>query len=266
MRGCYDCPLRKDYPKSFFIDRSPKNYRLKKQLFAGLKRCVIVPVSDWLGDITRVSFMGEYPVHVIHNGIDLNVFRPVKTDLRQRLGIVPDKIVVLGLAAPWVPRKGYNDMIRISEEKDFQVVMVGVSVEQKETLPKNIIAITRTSNQQELVEYYNMADVFVNPTYSDNFPTTNLEALACGTPVITYRTGGNPEAVDEETGVVVEQGNLQALVKAVEGLKEHPLSSDACRKRAEALFDKDQCFEEYIQLYEELLYIKKHGIIIFMNW
>ena len=265
--GCYDCPLRKDYPKSMVIDRSKKNYELKKRLFTGLKNCVMVPVSDWLGNITKESFMGTYPVHVIHNGIDLYVFRPVKTDLRQRLGIVPEKIVVLGLAAPWVPRKGYNDMIRISEEKDFQVVMVGVSVEQKETLPKNIIAITRTSNQQELVEYYNMADVFVNPTYSDNFPTTNLEALACGTPVITYRTGGSPEAISDvenvkivkdgvecyPTGMVVEQGDITGIVDAIRELHAHPLSAEDCRKRAEIYFDKDKCFEKYIELYEELV-------------
>lgn len=265
--GCYDCLLRKDYPKSMLIDRSKKNYELKKRLFTGLKNCVMVPVSDWLGNITKESFMRTYPVHVIHNGIDLNVFRPVKTDLRQRLGIVPDKIVVLGLAAPWVPRKGYNDMIRISEEKDFQVVMVGVSVEQKETLPKNIIAIPRTSNQQELVEYYNMADVFVNPTYSDNFPTTNLEALACGTPVITYRTGGSPEAISDvenvkivkdgvecyPTGMVVEQGDIAGIVDAIREQHAHPLSTDDCRKRAEIYFDKDKCFEKYIELYENLL-------------
>ena len=265
--GCYDCPLRKDYPKSMSIDRSKKNYELKKRLFTGLKNCVMVPVSDWLGKITKESFMGEYPVHVIHNGIDLNVFCPVKTDLRQRLGIVPDKIIVLGLAAPWVPRKGYNDMIRISEEKDFQVVMVGVSMEQKEALPKNIIAVTRTSNQQELVEYYNMADVFVNPTYSDNFPTTNLEALACGTPVITYRTGGSPEAISDvenakklkdgvvcyPSGMVVEQGNIAGIVDSISELHAHPLSSEDCRRRAETYFDKDKCFEEYIELYERLI-------------
>lgn len=271
--GCYDCPLRKDYPKSMFIDRSKKNYELKKRLFTGLKNCVMVPVSDWLGNITKESFMGAYPVHVIHNGIDLNVFRPVKTDLRQRLGIVPDKIVVLGLAAPWVPRKGYNDMIRISEEKDFQVVMVGVSAEQKEALPKNIIFVTRTSNQQELVEYYNMADVFVNPTYSDNFPTTNLEALACGTPVITYRTGGSPEAISDvenakkvkdriecyPTGMVVKQGDIAGIVDSIKELHAHPLSAEDCRKRAETNFDKDKCFEEYIDLYKALTRHKEGG-------
>lgn len=173
----------------------------------------------------------------------------------------------VGLAAPWVPRKGYNDMIRISEEKDFQVVMVGVSAEQKEALPKNIIAVTRTSNQQELVAYYNMADVFVNPTYSDNFPTTNLEALACGTPVVTYRTGGSPEAIADAscekegkagdlrypTGMVVEQGDVEGIIRSIRELRQRPISATICRQRAVEHFDKDKCFEAYIRLYESLI-------------
>ena len=120
-------------------------------------------------------------------------------------------------------------------------------------LPKNIISIHKTSNQTELAKLYTMADIFVNPTREDNFPTVNMEALACGTPVITYKTGGSPEAVDDKTGIVVEQGDVDALADAIRLIKESPLSSEACRKRAEEHFEKDKCFEEYIELYESLL-------------
>lgn len=250
--GCSQCPLKKEYPKSLFLDRSKNNYELKKDLFVGLKSVTIVPVSDWLGEITKKSFLGEYPIKVIHNGVDINVFRPMRTDLRKRMGITDNRTIVLGLASPWIKRKGYDDMILLSQNHNFQLIMVGVSESQKKVLPSNIISVCRTSNVQELAEYYNMADVFINPTYSDNFPTTNIEALACGTPVITYKTGGSPEAIDEQTGVVVEQGDLKGLVNAVQRLRENPLSGAACRERAETLFDKDKCFEEYLSLYEEL--------------
>lgn len=131
--------------------------------------------------------------------------------------------------------------------------MVGLSKEQLKILPKGIIGIERTHNVEELVDLYSSSNVLVNTTYADNFPTVNLEALACGTPVITYRTGGSPEAVDEKTGFVVEQGDVNALAEAIRKMKEHPLSSEACRKRAEEHFDKDKCFEKYIELYESLL-------------
>lgn len=254
--GCFNCPLRKDYPKALLFERSKKNYELKRQLFTGLKTCVMVPVSNWLGDMTKESFMGKYPVNVIHNGIDLNVFRPIESDIRSRLGIEKEKMVVLGVAFPWVTRKGYDDMIRISRNEDIQVVMVGVTAQQKASLPSCIISVERTQNQQELAEYYSTADVFVNPTYSDNFPTTNLEALACGTPVITYCTGGSPEAVDNLTGAVVEQGNLEAMCNKILEFKNtgfKQLHSSACRKRAEECFDKDRCFEKYIELYNRNL-------------
>ena len=135
---------------------------------------------------------------------------------------------------------------------DFSITLVGLTQKQVKALPAGIKGITRTSNIEEMVQLYSDADVFVNPTYSDNYPTTNLEAMACGTPVITYRTGGSPEAVDEQTGVVVEQGNVEALADAIRKMKANPLSSEACRKRAEEHFDKDKCFEKYIELYEEI--------------
>lgn len=250
---CYDCKLRKEYPSSLFFDQSTRNYTLKKRLFTELRNCVMVPVSEWLGRITRRSFMGKYQVNVIHNGIDINMFKPMRTDLRNRLHIGTDKTIVLGVAAPWIPRKGYNDMIKLSQYEDFQIVMVGVSREQQNELPKNIISVTRTSNQLELAEYYSMADVFVNPTYSDNFPTTNIEALACGTPVITYCTGGSPEAIDENTGIVIERGNIESMTEAISNLVKRPLLAVNCRKRAEELFDKNKCFGKYIELYDSLI-------------
>ena len=136
---------------------------------------------------------------------------------------------------------------------EYEITMVGLKDNQLTELPASIRGITRTQNVHQLVELYNEADVLINPTYADTFPTVNLEALACGTPVITYKTGGSPEAVDDKTGIVVEQGDVDALADAIRLIKESPLSSEACRKRAEEHFEKDKCFEEYIELYERLM-------------
>lgn len=138
-------------------------------------------------------------------------------------------------------------------------MLVGVTPEQSKVLNGNeygdcnIVPVCRTQNQHELAMIYSMADIFVNPTYADMFPTVNLEALACGTPVITYRTGGSPEAIDEKTGIVVEQGDATALADAIRQMKYKSLSSEDCRRRAELNFNKDKCFEQYIKLYEQLL-------------
>ena len=180
----------------------------------------------------------------------MEVFKPIlKKEPKE------NKFRIIGVAAVWDARKGLDDFIRLSSllPSDFEITLVGLDEQQIKRLPQGIIGITKTSNVSELAELYSNSDVFVNPTYSDNFPTTNIEALACGTPVITYRTGGSPEAVDEYTGVVIEQGNIEALVEAIYMMKRKPLSSEACRKRAEDLFDKNICFEKYIRLYRQLL-------------
>lgn len=255
--GCYDCLMKGEYPKSF-LDRSRQNWKLKKSLFAGNKNLTIVAVSDWIADFVRESYLKDKRLEVIHNGCDIAVFRPmVEVSVRGQedlKGLKPFKIIAV--SSVWYPNKGELDIYKlrtILSDEDYEFTMVGLSAKQAKNLPSGIRGIQRTQNVQELAKLYADADVFINPTYEDNFPTVNLEALACGTPVITYRTGGSPEAVDEQTGVVVEQGDVEALADAIRQMKEHPLSSEACRKRAEEHFDKDKCFEKYIDLYESLI-------------
>lgn len=216
----------------------------------------LVPVSEWLGGLVRDSFLGKYPVNVIHNGTDLTIFSPkCGLDLNARFG-TEGKKYVLGVAAPWSQRKGLDDVVALAGKLDsgkYRIVLVGLSSKQMSELPSGIIGIERTQNVAELAGYYAGADVFINPTLEDNFPTTNIEALACGTPVVTYRTGGSPEAISPETGLVVEKGNVDELVSAIEAICNNGKQSysSACRTRAVEKYDKDKCFGEYIELYKK---------------
>lgn len=247
--GCFDCPLKNEYPKTIF-DRSEKNYELKKRLFGEAKNLSIVSCSDWMGNFVKQSFLNN-KLHIIKNGIDLRIFTPSL----QKTSIVDGRYRILAVSNVWNKEKGFDDIfaLRALLSEDYIITMVGLSSEQAKNLPYGIIGVQHTQNVHELVELYSSSDVLVNPTYADTFPTVNLEALACGTPVITYKTGGSPETVDEKTGIVIEQGNVEALKESIKQMRENPLSSDACRKRAEECFDKNKCFEEYIKLYNKLL-------------
>ena len=248
---CHDCQHLMDwYPKSV-IDRSKRNFELKKQCFTSVKNMTIVAVSHWLEDIVKQSFLSKYPIKVINNGVDLTSFRPSVASG----DISSNRFVILGVASNWDDDKGVKEFEKLSQNPDYQVIMVGVKDDLKAKLPKEITAITRTNSQEELAKYYSMADVFVNPTYKDTFPTTNLEALACGTPVITYKTGGSPESVTPETGIVVEKGDFGQLCEAIETIRKNGKHcySASCRERAEKFYNKDDRFKDYIDLYEDIL-------------
>ena len=250
--GCFECPLKNEYPRTF-LDRSKEHWLLKKELLTRCKNLTIVPVSDWLANFVKESFLKEKRINVIKNGVDLNIFKP-STSLN--ISKTNSKFKILAVSSVWNPDKGELDIYKLREmlsEDKFEITMVGLSVNQYKKIPKGIIGIQRTQNLQELVKLYSDANVLINPTYADTFPNVNLEALACGTPVITYRTGGSPEAIDEKTGVVIEQGDVNGLVEAIYRMKEKTLSSADCRKRAEECFDKDKCFEKYVELYEKLI-------------
>lgn len=245
--GCHNCPLKGDYPKAL-VDNSKKNYLLKRQLFSSNKNLHIVTVSDWLASQTKESFLKEKDIHVINNGIDTNIYRPSAKK--------NDKFSIIGVASAWNKDKGLYDFFelrKILSINDYNITLIGLTKEQLKEIPEGIIGVTRTSSVLELVTFYSKAHIFVNPTYADSFPTVNIEALACGTPVITYDTGGSPEIIDSKTGVVIKQGDVLSLANAIMYMKDHPLSADDCRARAENLYNKDERFKDYLKLYEDLI-------------
>ena len=252
---CHHCPNIHGYPKSWFLDNSTSNYRLKKRLFNSVKNMTIITPSNWLASYVKQSFLKEYDIRVINNGVDLDVFTPLTEDIDTRYNL--KERFVLGVASVWDRRKGLNDFIRLREKLDasINILLVGLSQQQIDALPKGIIGLRRTENVAELSALYSAATAFINPTYIDNFPTTNLEALACGTPVITYNTGGSPEAVETEVGMVVEKGDIKALVNAISMIvKQEQSYSINSRARAEKLYDKNYRLYDYLKLYENLLF------------
>lgn len=248
---CGNCPLLNDYPRAF-MDNSKRNYKLKKKLFEKNHNLHIVSVSEWLSSLVKESFLKGKDNMVINNGIDINMFSPSPSS--------EEKPYILGVASSWNQSKGLFDFYKIREklsEEEYDIIIVGLTKEQIQNLPRGIKGMSRTESVSALTELYSGAFVFVNPTYADSFPTVNIEALACGTPVITYRTGGSPEIIDESTGIVVEQGDIDALVRAIRHLKDEPIASESCRLRAVSRYDKKERFMDYIRLYEKLLNKKK---------
>lgn len=252
--GCYKCPQYNLYPKSLF-DNSKKMYALKKRLFTGIENMTIVTPSEWLAGLVKQSFLKDYPVTVINNGINLSVFKPTESDFREKYGISADKKILLGVAFGWGVRKGLDVFIelynRLSAEK-YQIVLVGTDKKTDKQLPKGIISIHRTQNQTELAEIYTAADLFVNPTREEVLGMVNIEANACGTPVLTFRTGGSPECINEQSGSVVDCDDIAALESEIKRICEtSPFNKEDCIEQAKK-FDENERFLEYIHLYEEL--------------
>lgn len=258
ITGCYSCPQKKMYPSSLFLENSKANYLEKSKLFNSVNSLTMVPVSKWLGDILNRSFMNKYPFIINNNGVDLSVFTPKgdKSTIKRKLG-VNKKFMIVGVAAIWSSYKGLNDFIDLSKmlDSNYCIVLIGVSNKQIKELPSNIVGLARTEDVNQLADIYSAADLFINPTYQDNFPTTNIESLACGTPILTYQTGGSGEAVSSDTGFIVEKGDLNGIINVINIVKENGKLSylKACRERAVELYNKDDRFYDYIKLYDQLL-------------
>lgn len=256
--GCGHCPQKKEFPASWLIDRSHQNYEDKKQAFTSLPQdqLTIVPVSEWIREEMQHSFLRNNQFHVIHNGINTNIFNIYNPEqVKQKYGL-NGKHILLGVASIWSREKGFDDCIQMADflHPDEMLVLVGVRPEQQKKLKKNMLGIPRTENIHQLAELYAAADAFINPTWQDNYPTVNLEAIACGTPVVTYRTGGSIEAITDQTGFIVPQGNVKEMLEAARLISQRGKAyyQQPCRTYALENFRKEDRYQDYLNLYDKL--------------
>ena len=252
---CGPCPQIHDFPASYLLDRSRRNYALKKELFTALNKMRVTTVSTWLKNRAAQSYLNKYPIDVVPNGIDTSLFVNTGGSIRDRLKI-GDKKLLLAVASGFDGRKGINDYVALSRilPCDFQLLLVGANDKDRRMLPDNVISMGRTRDVEELVAYYSAADALLSLSYEETFGLTIIEAMACGTPAIVYDNTAQPELITPDTGRIVPTGNIDALKDTIIAMCSIPKSefSHACRKRAEQ-FDERMIYQKYLDIYEEML-------------
>lgn len=249
--GCFDCKQLGNYP-AMKIDNTNKMWNNKKKWFASLSKLTIVTPSRWLKDLVKQSYLKKFETVVINNGIDLNIFKPVKSNFKEKNNIANKKIL-LGVSFGWGYLKGLDVIVTLSHlinNEIYQIVLVGTDDNIDKILPSNIISVHRTNNQKELAEIYSSAYVLINPTREDNYPTVNMESIACGTPVITFNTGGSPEILTEKTGIVTKDKTAQSILVELDNVGK--INREDCVEAAKR-FDMNEKFNEYIKLYKEVM-------------
>ncbi|MEO1486686.1 MAG: glycosyltransferase [Bacteroidota bacterium] len=255
-KECGSCPQKTEYPTSWFIDNSKNNFLHKKKWFGTHPNLHVVTVSNWLNQEVSRSFLANHPRTTIHNGIDTSIFKCSKSPgLRTKFNL-ENKYIILGVASVWSEKKGLGDFIKLSKtlDEDETLVLIGLKEEQIKNLPKNIIGIQRTSSLEELVAWYSTANLYVNLSVEESFGMTTAEALSCGTPVVVYDSTACPEMVTPKTGRIVPKKDIEAVRNAIHDIKIDFNESHyaQCREYVVKRFDKNERYEEYVSLYEQL--------------
>ena len=252
--GCSSCPqYNLVYPKTH-IDKTKDSWLSKKKMFTDLKNVTIVTPSCWLSDLVKESFLNKYSIEIINNGIDTLIFKPIENNFRIKNSLT-NKFIVLGVAYEWCQRKGIDIFIRLAKElnNDFAIVLVGTIDKKSYNLPSNIILIDKTNNQKELAMLYSSSDVFVNASREENYPTVNMEALCCGTPVITFNSGGSGEMINNKCGHIIEKDNFDKMKEKIIELKEnYYINRSECLIKARE-FNKNDKYFEYLKLYNKII-------------
>lgn len=257
LTGCEHCPRQKKEIPSYFVDRSARDYVKKKNIIGANPYVHVVGCSEWLTNCARKSILKNRVECTIYNGIDLSVFKPTDYGMKETLGI-EGKNIILGMANKWLSEENQStfDYIVPRLNKSTILILVGCTKEQISKMSnENVLTVGFVHDRKELAGYFSVADVFVNVTKVDSFPTVNIESLACGTPVITYDSGGSGETIDADCGKVVSYGDYKSLMEQIEFFLKIGKAKykDNCVRRANEYYDKKQQFQEYIELYEKIL-------------
>lgn len=249
ISGCNHCPQKKAYPSSLIFDCSKSNYRAKKEAFSKMNNLTIVTPSFWLRRVVQNSFLKRFPLVTIRNGIDLKVFQPQAFDDKT----FGKRKIVLGVANYWTKTKGYEDFLWIAERlpRDIQIVLIGKR--KKCVISKKIQYVEQTADPKILSVFYSKALVFVNPSYQDILPTVNMEAQACGCPVVCYDSDGMPESVNAISSVIVPKGNKQGLLDTIVSIADGRVSFDRDKIAMQAEeYSGDEFLNKYLALYGRL--------------
>lgn len=251
ITGCNSCSQYKDYPSSY-VDNSKFTWKWKRRLFTNIKELMLVTPSQWLASKVYLSYLQKAPIKVINNGIDLSIFFPMSRDFFEDKYGIKGKTILLGVAFDWGVRKGLDIFLELSHKLDadnFQIVLVGTNDVVDKQLPTNIISIHRTLDQYELAKIYSAADIYINPTREENFPTVNMEAIACGTPVITFDTGGCKETIGEGTGIIVRNNTIDDIISSITKILDNiEQYRNKCHEFRGKL-DQNHKYHEYLDLY-----------------
>lgn len=244
------CPERKEYPFAKLSCPVAKNYHKKKALLNKVRdNLTFVAPSEWLANIAREASIVHCPAEVIHNGIKLDSFHETDKAFRKEHHL-EDKIVLLGVAMPWSQRKGFDEFIRLAKDlpDKYHIVMVGLDGESAQNFRSKITCISHTDSVKTLADIYSSSDLFLLPTYADNFPTVSLEAQACGTPVLAYDAGGTKETLLPKYSSYVAKGDYDALLKWILNFVLRRIPQEAVQT-----LSYKRMAAEYGKLYEKLL-------------
>lgn len=252
LHGCGHCPKKKMDTVAYLMDRSAKIFEDRKKYLSAIKNLTVVGVSEWISQEAQKNFLGEKKVTYIHNGVDSEIFQPTASTLREKYHL-QDRFVILGLASKFFLPKNQETYERIvsSLHSDETLVLLGCTSEQSKNLPNGVLGLPFIRGREELCQVYSMADVFVNCTREDTLPTVNLEAQACGTPVVTYANTGARETVDGACGFAVENGNAAEMIEKIALVKQYGKNafSESCRDWIVTHFDKNMNYRKYLELF-----------------